>query len=473
MPFSQNLQAITMVTGVLYLLMALTVWGMLVRRHPRLPTRLWSLGSLAAGLGLLLLLWRRDAPEWMAYQLPIFLMEWSMVLRVAALRTDLGLPLYPGRLLALGVAAMLGFQLSMWMPGIVARTVFATSTLVAGTAALAWYARALGIATPSRSGVLLAWAEVAAAVGMSIRMVWIVVNDTEHWVFAEAWQFAALMALATVAAIYGNLGYLGLAMDRRRAAERHARQASLAAHADRDSAHRVAADLRLALAEREALIAERDQLLQLLAHEIRQPLHNASGALQVLRRLLLGPQVAAPIQQAAEPLRRAEAVLGDVHSVLDNTLAAAMLINQASPALQEVELAMVVNLALGDLGQDQRAAVTVHYDTDLRSAELEPGLIRLALRNLLRNALQHGGSAVQVTLRVAERQHPPALLLCVIDNGPGLDPPRPGQRKGLGLEIVSQVTRLHGGLLALDKHPSGGLEARLVLPLPGLDGGLR
>ena len=470
------LQSISMLTGLLFGLMALTVWAMLLRRHPRIPTRLWTLGSLAAGVGLVLLHVRWNVPRWMAYQLPTFLLEWSILLRVAALRTDLGLPLRPWRLLAVGLAAMLGYQLSLWLPGVAPHTLFGTGVLVSGVLLLAWYSRALGISTPSRSGLMLAWAEAAAALGLVIRQAWILVNDSEDWVVQELWQLAGLVALAAIAAIYSNLGYLGIALDRRHAAEARARQTSLAALADRDSANRDAAELRQALAEREALMAERDRLLQLLAHEIRQPLHNASGALRVLRQLLLGPQVAAPLLQADAPLRKAEAVLGNVHSVLDNTLAAALLLQQQGPpTLHEVELAVVVKLALGDLAPAHSAAVRVQHDTDLRSAELEPALMRLALRNLLRNAFMHGGSGVQVGLHLSESADPPALLISVIDNGPGLDQAGLAGRKhrGLGLNIARQVAQLHGGRLALEAQPGGGLAARLVLPLPGQDDGPR
>ena len=100
---------------------------------------------------------------------------------------------------------------------------------------------------------------------------------------------------------------------------------------------------------------------------------------------------------------------------------------------------------------------------------------RLALRNLLRNAFMHGGSGVQVGLQLSESADPPALLISLIDNGPGLDQAGLAGHKhrGLGLNIARQVAQLHGGRLALEAQPGGGLAARLVLPLPGQDDGPR
>ena len=115
--------------------------------------------------------------------------------------------------------------------------------------------------------------------------------------------------------------------------------------------------------------------------------------------------------------------------------------------------------------------------TDLRHAELEPGLLRLALRNLLRNAFAHGGAGVQVQLHIAEQNTPPALVISVLDNGVGLAPAQLHAARltvaagallpSLGLHLAGQVATLHGGHLLLSQHPPHGLQASLVLPLLG------
>jgi signal transduction histidine kinase len=69
------------------------------------------------------------------------------------------------------------------------------------------------------------------------------------------------------------------------------------------------------------------------------------------------------------------------------------------------------------------------------------------------------------------------LTLTVSDDGPGLSPEdraRVGTRgerldesvpgSGLGLAIVRDISKLYAGFLELDAAPSGGLEARLILP---------
>jgi len=110
--------------------------------------------------------------------------------------------------------------------------------------------------------------------------------------------------------------------------------------------------------------------------------------------------------------------------------------------------------------------------------KLRPMAIRRALDNLVGNALRYGSSA-RLSMVWGEK----SLRFVVEDDGPGiptdqrdeatkpftrLDPARNQDRGtgvGLGLAIVSEIARLHGGSLRLGESPDmGGLMAELVLP---------
>lgn len=103
--------------------------------------------------------------------------------------------------------------------------------------------------------------------------------------------------------------------------------------------------------------------------------------------------------------------------------------------------------------------------------------IRRALDNLIGNALRYGSRA-EVTLAIGDK----SLRFSVEDDGPGipaekreeamrpftrLDPARnqdKGSGVGLGLAIVADIARTHGGVLRLGQSPSlGGLKADLVI----------
>jgi len=108
---------------------------------------------------------------------------------------------------------------------------------------------------------------------------------------------------------------------------------------------------------------------------------------------------------------------------------------------------------------------------------VRPMALRRALENLIGNALRYGAEA-----RLSVMITPRAAVFCVEDDGPGipveqredavrpftrLDPARNqdlGSGVGLGLAIVEDIARAHGGTLRLsDSEELGGLKAEIVL----------
>jgi two-component system sensor histidine kinase CreC len=133
---------------------------------------------------------------------------------------------------------------------------------------------------------------------------------------------------------------------------------------------------------------------------------------------------------------------------------------------------------------DTRAArlAARHIRPELQLAPVEVSgnrfLLRQAVANLIDNAIDFSpvGGAFSVALTAdADR-----ALLSIRDSGPGIpgyardrlferyySTPRPdsGERSsGLGLNLVREAARLHGGDIVLDNHPDGGAEARFELP---------
>ncbi len=108
---------------------------------------------------------------------------------------------------------------------------------------------------------------------------------------------------------------------------------------------------------------------------------------------------------------------------------------------------------------------------------LRPLAIRRALANLVGNALRYGNQA-EIGVHVTDR----AVRFVVEDDGPGIPPARreealqpftrldtarnqdKGSGVGLGLAIVADIARSHGGVLRLgDSEALGGLKAEVVL----------
>lgn len=131
-------------------------------------------------------------------------------------------------------------------------------------------------------------------------------------------------------------------------------------------------------------------------------------------------------------------------------------------------------------------ALVDNYKDAGRSIELEgqvgcpvvtcPHALRRVLVNLIDNALRYG-SDVRLCVRVDARR----MVLTVVDSGPGIVPaemeavfapwyraPQTAMRapgSGLGLAIARRLTLAMRGELQLENRRSGGLEARVTLPL--------
>ena len=104
-------------------------------------------------------------------------------------------------------------------------------------------------------------------------------------------------------------------------------------------------------------------------------------------------------------------------------------------------------------------------------------LLKIALRNLVDNAIAHGKARGEVAVFVSRQGQ--AVELAVEDDGPGI-PEEQGKRigerflrgrgsdgSGLGLSIAHAIMALHHGTLALSRSAAGG--ARLALQLPGIE----
>jgi PAS domain S-box-containing protein len=230
--------------------------------------------------------------------------------------------------------------------------------------------------------------------------------------------------------------------------------------------------------ELDQLLHERSEMLDVLAHEVRQPLNNASAALQSATSSLAGRGE----RQVQERLTRAQAVLGQVLAGVDNTLAAASLLAGGGRiARLDTDIDTLIAVTIADLPREQRDRVVVHRHTATRTALMDMSLLRLALRNLLSNALKYAPGPSPVSLHVMDFDEPAALQLEVADAGPGIPRellPRLFMRgarghggteatHGLGLYIVRRVMDLHGGSAELLRSGPLGTVMRLTLPQAG------
>ena len=164
-----------------------------------------------------------------------------------------------------------------------------------------------------------------------------------------------------------------------------------------------------------------------------------------------------------------------------NALLDAFLEYARGDALDETaptDLPRLLELIVEDAGRSGQAVRLRPMDVPDAPVSLRPMAIRRAVENLLGNALRYGTRA-EIGLTVSDR----TIRVSVEDDGPGIPPDRReealrpfvrldparnqdrGSGVGLGLAIVSDIARAHGGQLRLGESAAlGGLMAELVLP---------
>ena len=210
----------------------------------------------------------------------------------------------------------------------------------------------------------------------------------------------------------------------------------------------------------ERQIAQRTMMLSGVSHDLRTPLTRLRLGLS-----LLDDEEAAPMIRDVDEMQR----------LLDSFLDFAR--SDAGDAVERVDPVAILGDLIADLARmgldvTMGAATGPQVTVPMRAAA-----IRRALDNLTGNALRYGTRCV-VGVHVTDR----ALRYVVEDDGPGipadqredatrpftrLDPARNqdrGSGVGLGLAIVADIARSHGGILRLSDSPDlGGLKAELVL----------
>jgi signal transduction histidine kinase len=219
-------------------------------------------------------------------------------------------------------------------------------------------------------------------------------------------------------------------------------------------------------------------------HELKTPLATVRLGLESL----LEDRV--PLQRREHYLR---SMIGEVDRLergATNLLTAAALHERTQALRRSVgDLALDVEDALAELAPRLEAA-ELRLERQLASGVAvarDPDALRIVLRNLLDNAIKYSarGGAVRVAL---ERAGGDAVLR-VADGGAGMDadelhhafaPFYRGAAKnhvggsGLGLHLVAELVRAHGGSVgAASPGPGRGSEFSVRLPLAGDGGGGR
>ena len=233
---------------------------------------------------------------------------------------------------------------------------------------------------------------------------------------------------------------------------------------------------RLQAAQQELLVAERmatvGRLSLKVAHEVRNPI----AAIELNAELLQDIVRAHPGADMDEATGLVAAIRDQVNTLDALTEEYLAFARFPKPHFEDESINhLLEELAAFVRPVATRQGLTIHVATDpaVPMMEIDRGLLRQAVQNLLKNgmeALSRGGA-----LTIESRADGDAVEIAVSDTGNGITPEVAGrlfepffttkpQGTGLGLSITRQIIDEHGGALSWQHRPGGG--ATFIVRLP-------
>jgi signal transduction histidine kinase len=208
-----------------------------------------------------------------------------------------------------------------------------------------------------------------------------------------------------------------------------------------------------------------------VSHELRTPVTTLTTSLSLLENTPgLSPRAEQAVTLMSDELARFRRALDDLLTL------GALDAGRGGGEPTVIGVRELVGQALSASGSDDAAMSSPGVDVQVRVDRVH---VLRALTNLIRNAEIHGGGLIRVVIA----DGPGVVDIRVEDDGPGVPEAdreriferfaraggeKSGTGSGLGLSIVQQIVRSHGGDVWCSETPTGG--AAFVVRLPAVEG---
>jgi len=198
--------------------------------------------------------------------------------------------------------------------------------------------------------------------------------------------------------------------------------------------------------------------LQMIAHELRQPL-STIGSIAYFLGLILPPGD----DRAREHVARLQQLVEQSNWILTCGL---QLADQTPLAPVSLDLQQLIRQAIATRRSQGHPQPDLELSGDVRIARLDPPRGRALIENLLAMFI-HVGDAHPVRLRTAaaDTEGGGGVLLEILTTAPGYRSEAGlGAGSALGLECAGRIVAAHGGSLAVYVDEASGIRVRAVLP---------
>jgi signal transduction histidine kinase len=230
-------------------------------------------------------------------------------------------------------------------------------------------------------------------------------------------------------------------------------------------------DLHAAMVRLENMIRAKDMFIASVSHELRTPLTAVLGFASELAAD--SPRLTAVEISSAASIIAEQAA--DLSAIIEDLLVAARVdIQGVNVVMENVEIVDEINAVIRVMKPADRSRIQGPI-LGTASARADHLRVRQIVRNLLNNAVRHGGPNITIELETWDD----FSTVAVVDDGPGIPPEIQNrmfepyfhgvgdagqpQSIGLGLAVSKFLARLMNGDVDLVPHPSG-TAVRLSLP---------
>ena len=233
--------------------------------------------------------------------------------------------------------------------------------------------------------------------------------------------------------------------------------------------------------ELERALRTKDEFLASMSHELRTPLNAILGLSESLTEQTAGSLNDKQRRYITTIHESGGHLLSLINDILD---LARIESGQIVLNINEVDLKQVCQASLrliNELALKKKQEVTLELDEEIGSIWADERRIKQILVNLLSNAVKFTPENGKIGLVIQGDRLEKRIIFTVWDNGIGIDDSdlvrlfqpfvqldsslaREATGTGLGLSLVAQMVRLHGGSVSVESQPGKGSRFMVTLP---------
>lgn len=239
--------------------------------------------------------------------------------------------------------------------------------------------------------------------------------------------------------------------------------------------------LKLANAEMENALKVKDEFLANMSHELRTPLNAILGISESLEEQIIGPLNDKQFKYVGVIKESGKHLLELINDILDISKIEAGRMELTFHPIGVEKLCQASLRMIKELAQKKKIQVSFKVQGDVTTIMGDERRLKQVLVNLLSNAVKFTEEGKKVGLEVVGYPENNEVTFSVWDTGIGIAQEdlkylfkpfvqldaglaREYQGTGLGLALVAQMVRLHGGLVGANSEPNKGSTFTITLP---------